>query len=231
LYALERFPYSARKFEDQVNFHLGDAIFGGKIEMLAQAFSIAGKSLIEFGPLDGAQTAFLVNQGPARITCIEARPENAIKTIIAKQVFDWKNVDVVMDDFHNVHGSKYGRFDLVFAHGVYYHSIAPFVFLENLISLADNIFLGGFCATDSNPTTDYVQLDYQGGLYRAKQYREAGAADFYAGVNTVGYFFHGDDLLAFFKQREFQIQVFEDLYFGAEMCAGRYLRFFAKRSA
>jgi 16S rRNA A1518/A1519 N6-dimethyltransferase RsmA/KsgA/DIM1 with predicted DNA glycosylase/AP lyase activity len=90
--------------------------------------------VIEFGPLEGCLTAGLVKLGVKSLTCIEARAENAIKTLVACHAFDWKNVKLVMDDFHNVNQFKYGTYDLVFAHGVYYHSLAPFLFLENLRS-------------------------------------------------------------------------------------------------
>src|SRR5436853_4083616 len=34
---------------------------------------------------------------------------------------------------------------------IYYHAIAPFVFLENLVSLSDNVFVGGYVLKDDDP--------------------------------------------------------------------------------
>ena len=70
-----------------------------------------------------------------------------------------------MDDFHNADAHKYGRFDLAFAHGVYYHSFAPFLFFENLISLSDNIFIGGYTtnAKQSVKSSRMSQVTIPGG--------------------------------------------------------------------
>jgi hypothetical protein len=179
--------------------------------------------VIEFGPLEGCLTAGLVKLGVKSLTCIEARPENAIKTLVACYSFGWKHVELVMDDFHNVNHLKYGTYDLVFAHGVYYHSLAPFLFLENLCSLSENVFIGGFCATDSLPEGDYEILEYCGEKYRTKMHKEVDY--FTSGVNPIGYFFHKDDLMKFFKERNYEVIVISDE--AAEIAAGNYLRFLA----
>jgi hypothetical protein len=227
--SVAKLPYSVPDLRQLVSFYCGDNIFGGQLERLQDVFPIQGKRVIEFGPLDGLQTAFLVNHGAAAVTCIEARAENAMKVLVAKQVFDWGNVTLRSDDFHAVSSASTGRFDLAFAHGVYYHSVAPFVFLDNLINLADAVFLGGFCATDENPIGEFQQLHHGERAYRVKRYREGGRADFFAGVNTFGYFFQGDDLQGYFDANGFEVTVLEDLRFGPEQCAGRYIRLFAHR--
>jgi hypothetical protein len=103
---------------------------------------------------------------------------------------------------------KYGTYDLVFAHGVYYHSIAPFLFLRNLMSLSENIFLGGFCATETRPDVPYTTLNYEGRSYRAKKYHEGNT--FVSGVNPYGYIFDKDDLMRFFRERGYKVSVISD---------------------
>jgi hypothetical protein len=204
--------------------YLGEKFFG-PLDKLDAVFPLRGKSVIEFGPFDGCQTAGLVQLGAASVTCIEARAENAVKTLTAADVFGWSNVRVMMDDFHNADATKYGRFDLAFAHGVYYHSIAPFVFLENLLGLSDRVFLGGFCATDTLPATPWMDLSHGGRTYRAKQYREAG--HFTAGVNRMAWHFHAEDLMRFFTERGWKLQMISDEE--TTVTAGRYVRFLASR--
>jgi hypothetical protein len=191
------------------------------IELLDACWPIAGRSVIEFGPLDGGQTADLFQRGAASVTCIEARPENVAKTRAAGDALGWRNLRLVMDDFHNADATRYGRYDLVFAHGVYYHSVAPFVFLENLRTLGDTIFLGGFCATETNPPAPWVELAYEGRAYRAKIYREADWFD--AGVNTDAYHFDGEDLMRFFTERGHTVRIISDE--DPKVTTGRYLRF------
>lgn len=214
--------YFLKSLEEISPYYLGEKYFG-PIDKLNEIFSLGGKKVIEFGPFDGCQTAGLVNSGVKSLTCIEARAENAIKTMIARYVFAWDNVELVMDDFHNVERVKYGTYDLAFAHGVYYHSISPFLFLENLLSLSKTIFLGGFCATDSLPEGNYEILEYDNKKYRVKMYKET--HHFTAGVNKIGYFFHKDDLMNFFKERNYELIVISDEV--SEVTAGNYLRFLA----
>lgn len=219
-----RLDYYLNEPGDILPFYLGEKFFG-PLDRLNELFPLKGKSVIEFGPFDGCQTAGLVHCGAARVTCIEARAENATKTGTAAEIFGWPQVHVAMDDFHNADAVKFGRHDLAFAHGVYYHAVAPFVFLENLCSLADAIFVGGFCATDDSPASPWLELRHGGRTYRAKQYREC--TNFTAGVNSVAYFFHGDDLRRFFTERGYRVAVISDE--ASKVTAGQFLRFLARR--
>lgn len=216
--------YYVKDLAEITSYYLGETYFR-PLDQLNDVFPLVEKRVIEFGPLEGCLTAGLVKLGVKSLTCIEARPENAIKTLVACHSFGWKHVELVMDDFHNVNHLKYGAYDLVFAHGVYYHSLAPFLFLENLCSLSENIFIGGFCATDSLPEGDYERLEYGGKKYRTKMHKEVDY--FTSGVNPIGYFFHKDDLMNFFQERNYEIIVLSDE--DAEIVAGNYLRFLARK--
>ena len=90
--------------------------------------------------------------------------------MVAADAFNWPNLNIIMNDFHDVNSDRYGKYDLAFAHGVYYHSISPFLFLENLVSLSDNVFIGGFCATEEKPEGYFEILNYQSLQYRVKKY-------------------------------------------------------------
>lgn len=214
--------YYLKSLEEISPYYLGESYFG-PLEKLNDVFPLAGKRVIEYGPFDGCQSAGLVNLGVKSLTCIEARAENAIKTMVARFVFGWNNVELIMDDFHNVNSLKYGTYDLAFSHGVYYHSIAPFLFLENFRSLSENIFIGGFCATDSLPEGNYELLEYCGKQYRVKMYQESNY--FMSGVNQIAYFFHKEDLISFFRERNYEIIIISDE--DADTPAGNYLRFLA----
>ena len=209
--------------DDNMPYYLGEDYFGPLPELNA-LLPLKGRKVIEFGPFDGYQTAGLTHLG-ANVTAIEARAENVVKTRAAFSALGLP-VHIAMDDFHNVHAGRYGRFDLAFAHGVYYHSIAPFVFLENLVSLSDNIFLGGFCATDGLPTSDWEFLKYGGRDYRVKKYSET--IGYTAGIHDVAYFFEAQDLMAFFKNKGYSVTVISDE--PNTMTAGKFLRFLASRT-
>jgi hypothetical protein len=217
--------FLVQSFEELMEYYLGMKPFAG-VRELVEAVPLAGKNVIEFGPFDGYQTAGLVHAGVGQLTCIEARPENAIKVEAVAKVFGWSNVQVQMDDFHNAHATTYGRFDLVVAHGVYYHSVAPFLFLENLRTLSDVLYVGGFCATDDLPASPYLDLHHEGRTYRAKQYREA--SNHTAGVNRHGYYFTSEDLIRFFTDRGDKVRVLSEQ--PSPKYAGKYLRILVTRS-
>ena len=218
-----KLEYILPNVDEVFSYYLGERFFGPLDELNAR-FPLAGKRVLEFGPLDAFQTAGLVHLG-AQVDCIEARPDNAIKTRAATDAFGWP-VRIFLDDFHNTDASKYGRYDLAFAHGVYYHSIEPFVFLENLTSLADNIFVGGYCAEGRSPEThDEVQLEHEGAIYRAQRNAEARWCD--AGVNAYGYVFYSEDLAEFFRRKGYAIDVISRE--SAQDDRGAYFRFLATR--
>jgi hypothetical protein len=217
-----RLNYDRSELSTILPFYFGEKKFGplGKLDEL---LPLRGLSILEFGPFDGCQTAGLVHLGAGSVTCIEARAENATKTAAAIEVMGWTHVRLIMDDFHNADAAKYGRFDLAFAHGVYYHSIAPFVFLENLRTLSDRIFIGGFCGTDDLPNSPWRELTYEGRSYRVKEYHEKNI--YSAGINKVAYFFHADDLMRFYSERDYRIEMVSDE--AKEVTAGRFVRFLA----
>jgi hypothetical protein len=226
-YAQRVLPYfeETASLETIAPFYLGRDYFR-PIDKLDAVFPLKGLSIIEFGPMDGALTAGLVAAGASRIVAVEARPENYLKTLIAKDTFGWDHVELVADDFHNASGQKYGRFDLVFAHGVYYHSVAPFLFLENTLSLSDAVYVGGFCATDDLPEGPWVRLTYKGQQYAAKRYDEL-LHQMVAGINAVGYFFHPDDLGRWFRDQDYHVTELSNEPSGES--AGRYVRLIARR--
>ena len=198
------------------------------IARLAEREPLTGKRVVEFGPLDGCMTGSLVAAGVASVTCVEVRLANVLKVLVSRQVMGWPNVELVIDDMHNVDGHAYGQFDLVVAHGVYYHSAAPFRFLENLTTLGDTIFLGGYCADPDQPRAPLVTLQYGEHTVRAQPFREKPANDG-AGVHPSGYYFVPADLIRLFEAWGFDVEVVDQETVPAERNASQYLRLIARR--
>jgi len=197
--------YCVEAMEELTTYYAGEQFFGPLVELDA-AFPLAGRRVIEFGPMEGAQTAGLVNLGVESVTCIEARAVSFIKTMIAQYSLAWPNVRLVMDDFHNADRNKYGAFDLAFAHGVYYHSFAPFLFFENLMSLSDNIFIGGYTLINGERAND--TLTYEGENFRVRRIQISNTYN--NAANEFAYHFDRDELINFFKSRGYNITVISD---------------------
>jgi predicted RNA methylase len=221
---MTRLDYYVKSGDELMLYYMGKSYFG-PLRELNDVFPLQGKRVVEFGCFEGAQTLGLCNLGAA-VTCVEARTDNVAKTEAALSAFDFRgDVRIIVDDFHNAHQRRYGTFDLAFAHGVYYHSVSPFVFLENLVSLSQNIFIGGYCATDDLPAEPWETLEHQQRTYRVKKYVEF--PGFTAGLNEIAYFFHPADLKRFFEERGYSISVISDET--SAVTAGNYSRFIAQR--
>ena len=208
------FDYSVDTFAEIGPLYLGEEYFG-PVDILNNVFPLAGKTVIEFGPMECAQTAGMIHLGAKRVVGIEARATSFIKSMIACYCFGWKNVSIVMDDFHNADAHKYGRFDLAFAHGVYYHSFAPFLFFENLMSLADNIFIGGYTTNVNQPVKPpsslvytFENLEYEGKNYRVKRILIGNS--FNSAINQFAYHFDREDLLKFFEDKGYDLTIITD---------------------
>ncbi len=219
--------YSVDDLAELGSYYSGKAFYGEFFEDLNRAFPLAGKRVIEFGPMEGAQTAALVNLGVASVTSIEARAVSFIKTMIAKYCFGWDNVTLVMDDFHNADSRKYGTFDLAFVHGVYYHSFAPFLFFENVMTLSDRILIGGYCTGPAQASDNRETLEYEGRKYLVKRI-EIGNT-FNNAVNQYAYHFSNEDLVSFFRDRDYHVQVMMDEVVD-DPWGERYIRFLATKA-
>lgn len=186
-----------------------------------------GKRVIEIGPLDGAQTSAILKLGASEVVCVEIRPDNYLKTLLTADLVGGAPVSIRFDNFHAVIPERYGTFDICVAHGVYYHSNAPFRLLENLAALAPVIVFGGFCATDDRPAWGWTELRSDGQVYRAKNYSEVDY--FTAGVSAASYFFEAESIQRWFTSHGFELLATEVRDARAYGPAGEFVFFVARR--
>jgi hypothetical protein len=172
-----------------------------RLARVEQFFPLRGKTIIEFGPSDGNQTADLLGVGAAHVLAIEGRPENVIKLLVAKWVMSWQNLDVVLDNFQTPGSWAERRYDFVYAQGVYYHCQNPLIFLDMLTRLGDAIFIGGWAATDVKPKSPWVSLEHDGIAYRGKAYTES--YHFLSGLAERSYMLERSEIERFLAMRGF----------------------------
>lgn len=200
---------------------------GEFMDKLNELCPLEGKRVIEFGTFEGSQTSGLASFRPRELITIEIRPENMIKSLVASQIAGWKNVRIVMDNFHNVAGDNYGRFDLAYAHGVYYHSDSTFLFLENLCSLSDNVFIGGFCATEALPAGPWTMLSYKDRPYKAKSMPEGN--DYTAGVQPTSYVFERASLMEWFEKQGYSVRTVQLQEVKGNLAGGEFFHMLATK--
>lgn len=71
-----------------------------RLAMLAEAAGgLAGKKILELGPLEGAHTTIMSSMGAAHVTAIEANSHAYLKCLIVKEILALKNVNYLLGDF------------------------------------------------------------------------------------------------------------------------------------
>ncbi len=137
-----------RPLADIASYFLGRTAYGDA--GLYSTVPLSGRSVLELGPLDGSMSACILQQNPRSLTVVDSHWENFLKLRTAEEAFCLENLSVVLDDFHNVTRRKYGKVDVLYAHGVIYHSEEPFLLLEQLSEMTDSLIVGTHCVPEQS---------------------------------------------------------------------------------
>jgi hypothetical protein len=223
----EKFEFNSPTFAGMAEFYEGARFCRPALAPLSRMVDFHDKSVIEIGPSDGVYTGALVQLGARQITAIEARPENIVKLLAAKFAFGWSQLEIVAENFHAITPDRYGRYDIAFAEGVYYHSNSPLLFLHQLSRLSDVIVIGGWCATDERPPSAWETWNYEGTAYRGKTYVEP--THFLSGMQSESVYLDYAGLRQFFVDRGYDCE--EIAIENVEDVTGLFVHFVARRRA
>jgi SAM-dependent methyltransferase len=104
---------------------------------------LAGKHVLELGPLEAGHSYMAEKLGAASVLAIEANSRAYLKCLIAKEIFGLTRVQFLLGDFVEYLRATppNPRFDVCFASGVLYHMRDPLGLLENIARYADAVFL------------------------------------------------------------------------------------------
>lgn len=108
---------------------------------VAQAGGIAGKRILEIGPLEGGHSYMLEQAGAAEVIAVEANTRSFLKCLCVKEVLGMKAVRFLLGDGGAFMEYDAGGFDMVFASGVLYHLQDPMAFLRLLPRMAPRVLL------------------------------------------------------------------------------------------
>ena len=101
---------------------------------------VAGRSVLELGPLEGGHTYLLRNAG-ASVTAIEAQTRAYLKCLIAKELLGMTGVRFLLGDFMEYLRDEPEHVDICFASGVLYHMRNPVETIALMADVADRLFL------------------------------------------------------------------------------------------
>ena len=102
---------------------------------------LAGKSVLELGPLEAGHTYMIERFGAASVCAIEANTRSFLKCLIVKEVLDLKRTRFLCGDFVEYLKHEPVHFDVAFASGVLYHMQNPAELVALLSKTADHLFM------------------------------------------------------------------------------------------
>lgn len=112
-----------------------------RIQWLNQRVPVAGKKVLELGPLEGGHTWQLERLGAASILALEANTRAFLKCLIVKELLEIKRARFQCVDFMAGPELAPEPVDLCVASGVLYHMRQPLALLERICRRTDNVFL------------------------------------------------------------------------------------------
>lgn len=119
-----------------------DALYDdSRIHWMLQEFgSVAGKTLLELGPLEAAHTAIIDRQAPARIDAVEANKLAYLRCLIVKEIRDLHFAKFHLGDAVKWLETAPTRYDLIVASGILYHMEDPIKLIELTAAASDAVF-------------------------------------------------------------------------------------------
>ncbi len=102
---------------------------------------VAGKSVLELGPLEGGHTYMLEKAGAREIVAVEANARAFLKCLIAKEVLGLKAAKFELGDFEEYLRNPPARYDAAIACGVIYHLRNPVELILNLAGVTDRVYV------------------------------------------------------------------------------------------
>lgn len=108
---------------------------------IEKAGGVAGKRVLEVGPLEAWHTYMLEQQGPALLDAVEANKLSYLRCLVVKEIVGLKVARFHLGDAQLWLEQRPDRYDVVIASGVLYHMEDPIRFLTAIAARTDSLFL------------------------------------------------------------------------------------------
>ena len=159
----------------------------GRIHWAIEALGgVAGKKVLELGPLEGGHTYSLEKAGAQSILAIEASTKAFMKCLVAKEIVNLQRSHFVLGDFEEYLRAERGeRFDAAIASGVLYHVRNPVELIHNLAKVSDRVFIW---------TQYFIKERVEAIPHMAHRFGESHQAEHAGFKHTLHHYFYGDFL-------------------------------------
>lgn len=214
----------------------------GRVSWCLEQFgSVAGRKILELGPLEAMQTYMLDQQQPEFIHAVEANKLSFLRCLITKELLDIKRAKFLHGNFLPWLEQTEIRYDLIVASGVLYHMSDPLRLLDLIGAHTDALYIWTHYYSDAAmPVGDARRAAFSGEVERVdfrghavalhcRSYHGAWKANSYCGgMVDRHYWMERDDILAVLR-----LLGFDDVRTAHELTDqpnGPCLSIFARRS-
>jgi hypothetical protein len=142
--AVDLVPGWNHAFPEQYAIKAGDAVLYDDLRILwavEQYGTLAGKRVLELGPLEAFHTSMLERYDPADLDAVEANVAAYLRCLITKQVLDLHRAKFHLGNFVRWLERDDLTYDLIVACGVLYHMSDPLYLLELMSRRANAVYL------------------------------------------------------------------------------------------
>ncbi|MFN7974600.1 MAG: methyltransferase domain-containing protein [Acidobacteriota bacterium] len=161
-------------------FEIDGRIVGGpadlchdpRLQWLLDAIGgVKGKRVLELGPMEGAHTGVLLDQGAREVIAIEGFRPAWLKCLVIKEIRRLDRASFLYGDFRAFAASYHGQpFDVVLASGVLYHQKNPVELIGHLGRMTRTLLVSTQVADAEFPAGGIdVEVAASGKSYRGKQ--------------------------------------------------------------
>jgi 2-polyprenyl-3-methyl-5-hydroxy-6-metoxy-1,4-benzoquinol methylase len=170
-----------------------------RIKRFHERFDLSDKHVLEIGCFEGVHTIALCRLAE-RVTSIDARVENVVKTVVRCAMFDLRP-RVVTYDIEEQDDEDLLRADLCHHVGVLYHLSDPVRHLRRLgDSISRGLMLDTHYASEEAATEEYA---VDGERFRFRRYEELGRDDVFSGMRRHSKWLLLDDISAVLQSAGF----------------------------
>lgn len=201
-------------------FHVNGKRFGASsplvndqlptIYELNHIYPLAGKTVLELGPLEAGNTKQMVDLGAKFVVGIESNRESFLKCLIAKNDIPLDNTRFIFGDLNHVltqpEFSSGPKYDLCLASGLLYHMEDPLLTIDLITQTASTIYVWSHVASDRAPAGEWLDVtDRAGRTYRGRR-NEYKKTDVLGGVGACAIWLTPENLRKAFEDRGFSVQ-------------------------
>lgn len=213
--ALDLVPGWSGSFPDEMGLKAGHLALHAdpRIAWAIERFgSLAGKTILEIGPLEGMHTYMLHQQGPRKIDAIEANRLCYLRCLVTDQIFKLDRANFLLGDAMEWLERSGANYDFIVASGVLYHMSDPIGMLERMASRCDTLFLWThYYDPKAMPKSDARHRPFTGKevsrpvhgltirLYERQYQNSPRNVSFCGGPNNLHYWMHKKDILDLLK--------------------------------